>query len=95
MNGDIYVDELIAFIAKDVTRKANSITSRLIRNIRQTNNHRFHIISNQANIQKVQEFMDKYLDETVDELEKETKKCSRITIISQYDLGDVFFYLLQ
>ena len=39
--------------------------------------------------------MDKYLDETVDELEKETKKCSRITIISQYDLGDVFFYLLQ
>ena len=74
VNSDILIDGSITSIAKDITRNANSITPGLISNISQINNHLVHIITNQANVQKVQEFMDKYLDETVDKLDKETTK---------------------
>ena len=65
---------MITSISKDITRKANSIAPGLINDGTQINNHRVHIITNHANIQKVQEFMGKYLDETVDKLDEGTKK---------------------
>ena len=71
---DIYIDGTTISISKDMRRKANSITPGLRNNISQINNYCVHIITNQAKVQKVQEFMEKYLDETVDKIDEETKK---------------------
>ena len=73
-DSDIYVDGSITFIEKDITSKSNSIAPGLISNISQINNHHVHIITNQAKVKKVQEFINKHLDETLDKLNKETKK---------------------